>query len=570
MKGENGMSQFLYPAIFYRVGDNKWGYINDFGEFSLEPIYDFAESFQENGLAVVCIEGLCGLIDYSGKYIVKPQYQGISQFSEGRASASIKKETRMIDQKGNIYFRTNGSLSSLIENRAGFGKIDENNEWSYGYIDRMGKIVIPAIYNYVRDFHEGKAIVENKGGSYSILNFYGKVVSTVEYNYLGEMGEGLIVFGEDFGEKNGYINEKGNIVIPAQFDMAQGFQDGRAVVALQKNSNYYYGLIDKNGKYVISPQYSDIRSIAENRIVVGKPIDPENFIIGGSKYAIANINGKILTDFIYYDVTDYHNCYASASDGKQTFFIDMLGEKVETLPSVEGNGVLSFQGNLIKANVDYRITYMDKKGNIIWRQENLVQLDHKYIVQEKKYNPNRYYLVYYPEIKGIKDKKVEKEINEKLRIMSKALNVPKDEMMEYTYYGDYDVSFFRNNYLEIELTGYTYYFGAAHGMPTRIYAHINLENGKFYELKDLFEEEVNYVEILSKIIEKQIDKKGEEMGIWPESYNRIKPNQPFFITEDALYIYFNPYEIASYAAGFPTFKIMFDKIPSIKINPLFI
>jgi hypothetical protein len=44
---------------------------------------------------------------------------------------------------------------------------------------------------------------------------------------------------------------------------------------------------------------------------------------------------------------------------------------------------------------------------------------------------------------------------------------------------------------------------------------------------------------------------------------RIKADQPFFISDGELNIYFEPYEIAPYAAGFPTFAIPFHDISSI-------
>jgi hypothetical protein len=117
--------------------------------------------------------------------------------------------------------------------------------------------------------------------------------------------------------------------------------------------------------------------------------------------------------------------------------------------------------------------------------------------------------------------------------------------------------------LVLELNGYQFYFGAAHGMPTMIYPSIDLVSGSFYELKDLFKPGSNYVNIISDIIAQQIKNDPQYSYIFPDEYKGIAGDQPFFVKEDALYIYFTPYEIAPYAAGFPTFRIPYTELMSI-------
>jgi len=56
-------------------------------------------------------------------------------------------------------------------------------------------------------------------------------------------------------------------------------------------------------------------------------------------------------------------------------------------------------------------------------------------------------------------------------------------------------------------------------------------------------------------VEKQIKTKEEYSYMWLEQYKGIKPDQPFYVTGDALHLYFYPYEIAAYAAGFLRFPV---------------
>ncbi|OFI05942.1 anti-sigma-V factor RsiV [Clostridium acetireducens DSM 10703] len=553
----------LYAASIKTVKGVKWGYINDKGNLVIKPEYDFALDFQENGLAIIEIGGFYGIINKEGKYIVEPKYYSISEFSEGRASVIDEEGFKVIDEKGKVITsKPYNYIAMYREGRALFGNPDKEGNYLYGYLDRQGKEVIPAKYEFANNFNKGKAVVKVKEKEYALIGINGEVLNTYAYYYVGDLRDGLLPFQANPEYKYGYIDESGNVVIKPQYVLALPFSEGRAVINNSENYINKYGVIDKTGKFVIEPKYNYIDLLGENRITVGKAIDEEKPYIG-SKYAIFDTDGNSLTDFIYYGVSNYNKGLASAFDNKYTFFIDLSGKKVNRLPSVQGVGILYLKNNIIKSDVDFRVSYLDTKGNIIWQQNTIIPLNNKYSVQEKKYRPNRDYLVYYPEVKGMEDKNVQENVNKKLKELSQIIDIPDNVQIDYNYFGDFNIEFFKNKLLVLEINGYKYYFGAAHGMPTKIYAHIDLTTGKFYELKDLFKEGSNYVEVLNKIIDYEIKNNEDYYYVYPDGFKSIKPNQPFYVDEENLYIYFYPYEIAPYAAGFPTFKIPFNYIMNI-------
>lgn len=553
----------LYPAGTRTSAGSNWGYIDNQGNFAIKPQYNYAMDYQDNGLSIVEKGSFFGVIDRFGKYVVEPRFKNISPFSEGRAAVVDNEGFKVIDEKGKILTpKAYNYIGTYHENRALFSHIDQG-KYLYGYLDRQGKEVIPLKYEAANDFKEGKALVKLKENLFALIDPKGTILHTYNYGSVGNLGDGLLSFQRDYNSPNGYLDVDGNVVIQPRFSLALPFENGRAVVNASHDIANQYGLIDEKGNYIINPQYNEISLIGENRAAVGKAIDNERPYIG-SIFAVADaVSGQILTDFIYSNVSHYKNGYASASNNRNTFFIDKNGKTVRSLPVVSGIGTLEFIGDLIRANIDLRSYYMNRNGRIIWKPNTMINLNRQYKISEGKYAPNKDYLVYYPQILGMRNFMNQKNVNTELRKLSEVKLVDPNVQLDYNYTGDFSVTFFKKNLLVLKLDGYKFYFGAAHGMPTEIYPNIDLVTGRFYQLKDLFKPDSNYVKVLSDIIGEQIKTDPQYDYIFPNSYKGITADQPFYVKEDALYIYFKPYEIAPYSAGFPTFRIPYAEIMSL-------
>jgi hypothetical protein len=553
----------LYPAVVKSVGVNKWGYINHKGKFVTPLRYEDAEDFQTNGLATVKVKGKYGLINQYGQFIVHPRYDTIYPFSEGRAVVIDDAGFKVINERGKVLTKKAYSYIGTYQNaRALFAGTNEENQYLYGYLNKQGKEVTPLRYEYASSFTNGKAVVKKTDGQYQLIDLNGNTLHTYDKAFVGELSEGLMAFQEENGGKFGYMNEQGATVIEPTFTGAQAFKDGLAIVNTDEQYRFKYGVIDPTGKLVIQPIYNEITMLGENRLALGKAL-AEDAPYKGSKFAIADRNGNLLTEFKFFDVQPYQYGYASASDGNQTFFLDKSGQVAKGLPVVKGNGTLTFEGALVKATIDMRLKYYNLKGLLVWSQNQVIPIDHRFRVIERKYNPNKDYLVYYPEVQGMRFPASQKKVNARLAELSAVKELDLTKPLESSYTGDFEIPFFRKQLIVFELNGYNYPFGAAHGMPTKIYPHVDLETGVFYELKDLFKPDSSYVRVLSDIIGEQIKTDPQYNYVFPDSYKGIAPDQPFYVDANNLYIYFTPYEIAPYAAGFPTFKIPYNQIDTI-------
>jgi len=124
---------------------------------------------------------------------------------------------------------------------------------AYGFIDVNGKFIIMPEYDNVGYFKEGLVRVEKNdiadvrkiGKLVGFLNESGKVVIPLIYG-LGssDFSEGLSSVTNKNG-KHGYIDKKGKLVIPFQFDYAEDFKNGIAEV--QKDMDKPSQKINKNG-----------------------------------------------------------------------------------------------------------------------------------------------------------------------------------------------------------------------------------------------------------------------------------------------------------------------------------
>ncbi|GAE05518.1 WG repeat-containing protein [Paenibacillus sp. JCM 10914] len=398
----SGRSIDLFPASVKIIGGTKWGYINQAGQWIIAPQFEEANDYQANGLAIVSTMGKYGIIDRTGRYVVEPIYQSISPYSEHRAAVLDAEGFRLIDEKGHVLTRqAYPYISSVQHGRAVFNIASTTDSGSsrYGYLDAQGRVAIPAQYAEANDFDKnGKAVVKMNDREYALIGLQGQQLITYPYPFVGPQGDGLLAFQETSDGKYGYIDERGKAVIEPAYTSAFPFHDGRAIVNTAEDFKSQYGVINRQGQYIVQPEYNDIRDLGEGRFALGRAKNADQPYIG-SIYAIANWDGGRLTDFLYDDISDYHDGLASVYDGQYTYFVDRFGKAAAGYPQVKGSGSLRLMpGGLIQAMVDLRLMYITKQGEVIWQQNTVIPLRPPYMVREGKYDPSPNYLVYYPQV----------------------------------------------------------------------------------------------------------------------------------------------------------------------------
>jgi hypothetical protein len=81
--------------------NDKYGYINQAGDWVIKPQFDWTDDFSDNGLAKVNLNGKYGYINQAGDWVIKPQFKDAYSFSDnGLARVKVNGKVGVINNQG--------------------------------------------------------------------------------------------------------------------------------------------------------------------------------------------------------------------------------------------------------------------------------------------------------------------------------------------------------------------------------------------------------------------------------------------------------------------------------------
>lgn len=252
--------------------DGAWGFIDKFGKLAGAPPFDHADDFSE-GLAAVKLGEHWGFVDKTGELVIPPRFGSVHRFSAGLAAA-----------------------------------MGEGGNW--GYIDRHGQWVIAPAYEQAGRFQDRTAMVRERRQGSLLIDRRGQVVKRFEaglsvdldpdarglyraerqgarwlwhregglfpmpealQRYVQIDGDGLIPVSHESNGGDvlwGAMDIQGRWAVPARFASIGPFQAGLAVAQPAEPAGgdveggslagRRLGLIDRQGRFVVPPQYERI------------------------------------------------------------------------------------------------------------------------------------------------------------------------------------------------------------------------------------------------------------------------------------------------------------------------
>jgi hypothetical protein len=426
------------------------GIVNSEGKLMCEPVLQDLQEF--NGPCAIVTQydttdqlnylmsivsgsgsGKAGLINRSGKIIIQPQYDEIfDDAAHGYYFPLIRDKNINADtlpENSPLFYQGLYGITDTTGKIIAVPQFDEQPVWGenffrvrvnnkYGFADKSGKIVIPAQWEYATAFNEGKAIVSDNGKT-GIINTNGEIVQS----NLGE-GAGLYQFHAGLARCRsnsglyGFLNDKGERVIPVKFDAADDFDPEIRMAIVSENGNYgvintagqfvipanfefiYYlgrgfyqvaladgqvGVIRKDGKKILTESFDEIFYLQPDFFTVEKDLltgcfdttgreifpvqsaTPLYFMKGRTevskddKYGVINEQGKLIIPILYDSIGIYFRGYSTVFKNSKFGMVDSLGKEI-IAPSYDDlhpmiNGYAAFRKGKLYG-------YLNAEGNI--------------------------------------------------------------------------------------------------------------------------------------------------------------------------------------------------------------
>jgi hypothetical protein len=124
----------------------------------------------------------------------------------------------------------------------------------YGLIDGSGRVVVPARFDFAIDDSWGYGVVAD-GSRWVIFSNDGSKKGSVECDLVSRFRYGLALV--DIGDKCGYCNSVGELVVPAVYDFGRPHTEIGAVV----RRDGMWGLIDAEGKLIQEFRHDQIGNV---------------------------------------------------------------------------------------------------------------------------------------------------------------------------------------------------------------------------------------------------------------------------------------------------------------------
>ena len=187
-----------------------------------------------------------GYINKTGEMVIPSIYISAGTFYNEHANVRShlsRSDYTIIDKQGNLV----GLYKWYLNKKYFLNKVIIKNK--FGFANELNEIVVPAIYDEVKDFSEGLAAVAiwNNPDSISEQALSEKWRWHSNYD----------------GKKWGFVETQGNVVVPVKYDIVECFNEGLAVVGYinfksgspYNTSSRRYGYVDKYGNEIINCKY---------------------------------------------------------------------------------------------------------------------------------------------------------------------------------------------------------------------------------------------------------------------------------------------------------------------------
>lgn len=168
--------------------NGKWGYLDQSRKWAIEPQFEGAREFGDNGLAPVRQNGKWGFINKRGEWVIEPRLDDARPFPPKVNGVAAPGVALAPARRGRLWGFVDGTGRFAIEPQyedartytEGLARVKARGKWGYAGVD--GRWVIQPAFDTAFEFSNGIAIVSQDSGGrrkWSPINSEGFFVRTV-------------------------------------------------------------------------------------------------------------------------------------------------------------------------------------------------------------------------------------------------------------------------------------------------------------------------------------------------------------------------------------------------------
>lgn len=359
-------------------------------------IYRFVDNFHGDYCKVYRDYGQCGLIDRGGNEVVPCIYEDVSYPAEGRIKIQKNKLYGYLDMQANMVIEPQYiSAGDFTEATAPVMFVVDSFFTSCTFIDTLGRQLFPAVYESLRPFNEGYALVMCYG-RWGMIDHTGREVLPTRYEQITDNQDGLFFAGDQDGWA--LFDYSFKPLTPFVYTWTSGLHDGR--IGVMRDG--HYGFLDREGNEVIDCSYDETGIFRLGRTMAVRdghygiidttgdiilPLEYDNQTTHGRKYmyydslalverdgrlGYVDLDGNLVIPFYFEKAFQFSQGLASTCFQGRWGYIDTHGDIYIphvfdiASPFEWGRAEVVYNGNVSKIDITGKCV-KNCKGIIAWR-----------------------------------------------------------------------------------------------------------------------------------------------------------------------------------------------------------
>lgn len=323
----------------------------------VETSPEYVETLEKGAIhnyIIVSIDGKQSFSDTEGELVEGKLYDFLSIADYGLYYFKIDNRQGFLDENLNEIFSTEEIIATNVSEY--FVVYSSGNK--KGYINIVNGDKIKAVYDNASDFSEGLAAVQI-GEKTGFIDTAGQLVIPCEYSnnafYQFKSGKCNVVTGsvEDNSFTSFYINKKGEKLFNAEFEYCMPFSEGRAFVS--KARKWY--IIDEEGKTVGEETFDP--STSSTPVVFNQE---RAMAFKDGKYGVVNLNGEFVVSPKYEYISGFSD---EGAVFKQNGIYGYMNKNGSIIISAKYESLTGFKNGLAVFSVDNKYGVIDKAATVV-------------------------------------------------------------------------------------------------------------------------------------------------------------------------------------------------------------